>query len=157
MGGQLDKANAEKRAKLLDELRLRLSAADLDGETRGLFESVVAALEALAEGVDTAHCRITLRKAELEMLNHNMRELALSLRDVIAGVEEMETSLTSQVSRLAGAVEEQRRSNRRFYVGMSLVSALILGLCAYITLGTGDALEMLSGLTQALRLVDTII
>ena len=83
-------------------------------------------------------------------LNHKMTELASAIRDIIDAMDDMESNISKKI-------DAQNRSNRRFYIGMSLVSAVIIGFMAYIAFGSKEAITSLGTLTQALKLLDIII
>lgn len=150
MSTDLNPEFERKRRKVIDELRATLSSSTISSEEKRLFESTIKALEELTEGVDAAHRRILARKQEMLALNHKMTELASAIRDIIDAMDDMESNISKKI-------DAQNRSNRRFYIGMSLASAVIIGFMAYIAFGSKEAITSLGTLTQALKLLDIII
>ena len=144
-------AYEERRKALIEGLRARLDASpSLTSEVRELFESTIAALEELTKGVDSAHIRIALRKKELQALDHNLKELALAIRDVIDGMSSIETFISKRL-------DQQDRRNKRFYLCMGIAWSIIIAVMSYVAFGSRETVSVLSSLAQALKLVDIII
>lgn len=147
----MNSAFEERRRIVIDDLKQRLnSSSGLSTEEVELFKSTIDALEELTQGVNSAHVRIALRKKELQLLDHNMKTLAAAIREIIDGVESIETNISKQIA-------EQNKKNRRFYIGISIASCVIIGFMAYISFGSKETISTLASLTQALKLVDVII
>lgn len=150
----MDDENAKyeaMRQKLIDDLKRTLAETpSLSRDEIAVFEHVIAVLESLKDGVDTAHKRIAFRKAELYALDQNMHELAHALHDVIDGMGTMN-------SHISGQIEAQNRRNRRFYVCAGVGLSVIIGGMAFVLFGSRETISILSTLTQALKLVGIIL
>lgn len=157
MGDVMDQNEAyeRKRKEMIQKLRDDLEKdKSYSYEQKRILYEFIGALEEANIGIDAAHNRIRIRKKELAKLNRNIKLMGLAQLRLIEGIEEYQSSIAKT---LTSEIQKINNRNRKYMTLISVIGLVIVAFMAFILFGSKEMVNILSGLTTALKFAQVIL
>ena len=161
----LDDQNEEYEAKRMagiEKLKRDLDAcSEFTPEQKKLLYEYIESLEDMNLGINAAHNRIRLRKKELKDLNLQLARLSISQVKLIEGIADYQESIASVFRETSATfdyeIKEQNKRIRHFFVGTVVLGMIIVAFLAFVSFGSKEMLDILNGMSTAIKFAQTII
>ncbi len=152
----------ERRSERILYLRKALEeSTSFNAAQKQLLADYISALEEANVGINAAHNRIRLRKKELADLNSLLHKLSMSQLKLIDGIEkyhqDITTVLSKELKQQRIEIAEQNTKNQKFFKAIVIFGVILIAFMSFILFGSKEMINVLNGLSTALRFAQTII
>lgn len=156
MGKALDDINHEARERKIAEARTALNSHNLTADEKLVLSAYLSALEAVSHGVDSAHERITIRKAEHKEVIASIHDMAEAQALTCLAMEKIERNQKEELSAMNCKIDDQQKQARKTNIINWIMSGATIFITVLILLGGTEALAMLSGLANVLKVAQVL-